>query len=290
MKHYTLNELEKLTGILAATIRVWERRYKIIQPKRTDTNRRWYDDDDLKRLINISILYQSGIKISKIAKFSGSDLEEQVELLSKNADISDNQIKSLIFAMLTFNGRSVNEILLKSVINIGFEETFLKLVFPFLKRIGIMWHTGTANIGAEHFITNVLRGILITAIDSIPSATDPNRKRAILFLPDNELHELGLLFFSYLIRKSGHEVLYLGQTTPISALIEASEKWHSDTLVTGTLSELSVFEPDNYLQSLSSTFNTHKILVSGSLAFRTDLDKLKNVYPIKTVSDLMNHF
>jgi len=192
--------------------------------------------------------------------------------------------------MLTFNGRSVNEILLKSVINIGFEETFLKLVFPFLKRIGIMWHTGTANIGAEHFITNVLRGILITAIDSIPSATDPNRKRAILFLPDNELHELGLLFFSYLIRKSGHEVLYLGQTTPISALIEASEKWHSDTLVTGTLSELSVFEPDNYLQSLSSTFNTHKILVSGSLAFRTDLDKLKNVYPIKTVSDLMNHF
>jgi len=290
MKHYTLNELEKLTGILAATIRVWERRYKIIQPKRTETNRRWYDDEDLKRLINISILYQNGIKISKIAKYSGSDLEEQVELLSKNADISDNQIKSLIFAMLSFNGHSVKEILLKSVINIGFEETFVKLVFPFLKRIGIMWHTGTANIGAEHFITNVLRGILITAIDSIPSATDPDRKRAILFLPDNELHELGLLFYAYLIRKSGHEVLYLGQTTPISALIEASEKWHSDILITGTLSELSVSEPENYLHHLSTTFNTQKILVSGSLAYKTDLDKLINVYPIKSVSDLKNHF
>lgn len=290
MKRYTLNELEKLTGILAATIRVWERRYKIIQPKRTDTNRRWYDDEDLKKLINISILNQNGIKISRIARYSVSDLEEQVELLSKDADVSDNQIKSLIFAMLTFNGHSVNEILLKSIINIGFEETFLNLVFPFLKRIGIMWHTGTANIGAEHFITNVLRGILITAIDSIPSGTDPHRKRAVLFLPDNELHELGLLFYSYLIRKSGHDVLYLGQTTPVSALIEACEKWHADILVTGTLSELSVSEPENYLQDLSTTFNTQKILVSGSLAFRPDLDKLKNVYPIKSASDLKHHF
>lgn len=290
MKHYTLNELEKLTGILAATIRVWERRYKIIQPKRTETNRRWYDDDDLKRLINISILYQSGIKISKIARYSGSDLEEQVELLSKETDISDNQIKSLIFAMLTFNGHSVNEILLKSVINIGFEETFLQLVFPFLKRIGIMWHTGSANIGAEHFITNVLRGILITAIDSIPSGTNPDRKRAILFLPDNELHELGLLFYSYLIRKSGHEVLYLGQTTPLSALIEANEKWHADMLVTGALSELAVSEPENYLRDLTTTFSNQKILVSGALAYKTDLDKFKNVYPIRTSSDLKHHF
>lgn len=289
MRHYTLYDLEKLTGILAATIRVWERRYNIIKPKRTATNRRWYDDDDLRRLINISIIYQSGIKISKIAKYSGSDLEEKVELLTRDSVISDTHIKSLITAMLSFNANAVNEILLRSVINIGFEETYSSVVFPFLRRIGIMWHTGFANAGAEHFITNILRTRLITAIDSLPPANDIIRKRVILFLPDNELHEMGLLFYSYMIQKSGHEVLYLGQATPFSALTAASEKWHSDILVTGTLSELSVSEPEEYLNNLSTTFKSQKILVSGSLADKSVIKKYKNIYPIRSVSDLKKH-
>ena len=290
MTHYTLYELEKFTGILAATIRVWERRYNIIKPKRTDTNRRWYDDDDLKRLINISIIYHSGIKISKIAKYSETELIDKVESVTRDSVISDTHIKSLIVAMLSFNGNAVNEILLRSVINTGFEETFSSVVFPFLRRVGIMWHTGSANTGTEHFITNILREKLISAIDSLPPANDPERKRVIMFLPDNELHEMGLLFYTYLIRKSGHEVLYLGQATPFSALIEASEKWHSDILVTGTLSELSVFEPEEYLYNLSTTFKAQKILVSGSLADKPVIEKYKNIYPIRSVSDLKKHF
>ncbi len=290
MTHYTLNELEKLTGILAATIRVWERRYNIIRPKRTDTNRRWYDDDDLRRLINISILYHSGIKISKVAKYSESELIEEVELLTKDSVISDTNIKSLIIAALSFNGNAVNEILLRSVISIGFEDTFSNVVFPFLRRIGIMWHTGSANTGAEHFVTNILRGKLIAAIDSLPPANDAKRKRVIMFLPDNELHEMGLLFYAYLIRKLGHEVLYLGQTTPFSALTEASEKWYSDILVTGVMSELSVFDPEEYLNNLSTTFKSKKILVSGSMADNPISEKFKNIYPVRSASDLKKHF
>lgn len=290
MTHYTLNELEKLTGILAATIRVWERRYNIIRPKRTDTNRRWYDDDDLRRLINISILYHSGIKISKVAKYSESELIAEVELLTKDSVISDTNIKSLIIASLSFNGNAVNEILLRSVISIGFEDTFSNVVFPFLRRIGIMWHTGSANTGAEHFVTNILRGKLIAAIDSLPPANDVKRKRVIMFLPDNELHEMGLLFYSYLIRKLGHEVLYLGQTTPFSALTEVSEKWYSDIFVTGVMSELSVFDPEEYLNNLSTTFKSKKILVSGSLADNPICEKFKNIYPVRSASDLKKHF
>ncbi len=290
MTHYSIYELEKITGILAATIRVWERRYNIIIPKRTSTNRRWYDDNDLKRLINISNLYHNGIKISKIAKYSESELIEKVEYMTRDSVISDIHIKSLIVAMLSFNGNAVNEILLRSVISIGFEETFSSLVFPFLRRIGIMWHTGSANIGAEHFITNILRGKLIAAIDSLPSANDPKSKRVIMFLPDNELHEIGLLFYSYLIRKLGHEVLYLGQATPFSALTEASEKWNSDILFTGVLSELSIFEPEEYLNILSTTFKSQKILLSGSLADKPAIEKYKNIYPIRLFSDLRKHF
>jgi len=290
MKHYTLYELEKLTGIKTATIRVWERRYNIIKPKRTDTNRRWYDDDDLRRLINISIIYHGGIKISKIAKYSESELVEKVEFLTRDSVVSDTLIKSLIVAMLSFNGNAVNEILLRSVINIGFEETFSSVVFPFLRRVGIMWHTGSTSTGAEHFITNIFRGRLISAIDSLLPANDPKSKRVIMFLPDNELHELGLLFYSYLIRKLGHEVLYLGQTTPFLALAEVAEKWHSDILVTGVLSDLSISEPEEYLNNLSSTFKSQKILVSGSLADEPVIENYNNIYPIRSVSDLKKHF
>jgi methanogenic corrinoid protein MtbC1 len=153
-----------------------------------------------------------------------------------------------------------------------------------------MWHTGSANTGAEHFITNILRGKLIAAIDSLPSPNDPKRKRVIMFLPDNELHEIGLLFYSYLIRRLGHEVLYLGQATPFSALTEASEKWRSDIFVTGVLSELSIFEPEEYLNNLSTTFKSQKILISGSLADKPVIEKYKNIYPIRSVSDLKKHF
>ena len=290
MRHYTLYELEKLTGILAATIRVWERRYNIIIPKRTDTNRRWYDDDDLRRLINISVIYNSGIKISKIARYSESELEEKVKLLTLDSGGTDKHINSLIVAMLNFNSNAVNEILLRLIINSGFEETFSNIVFPFLRRVGIMWHTGSASAGAEHFIANIFRGRLISAIDSLPTANDPKRKRVIMFLPENELHELGLLFYSYLIRKMGHEVLYLGQATPFSALSEVNEKWHSDILVTGILSDLSVSDPGEYIKNLSSSFKKQKILVSGSLADEPVIEKLKNVFPIKSVSDLKKHF
>jgi MerR family transcriptional regulator, light-induced transcriptional regulator len=290
MKHYTLYELEKLTGILTATIRVWERRYNIIKPKRTDTNRRWYDDDDLRRLINISIIYHSGIKISKIAKYSESEIEEKAEFLARDSAGSDININSLIVAMLSFNGNAVNEILLRSIINSGFEETFSNVVFPFLRRVGIMWHTGSVNTGAEHFITNIFRGRLISAIDSLPPSNDPKRKRVIMYLPDNELHEMGLLFYAYLIRKLGHEVLYLGQATPFPALIEASEKWHSDILVTGALSYLSISEPQDYLNNLSSTFRSQKILVCGSLAGEPDIEKYNNIYSIRSVGDLKKHF
>jgi len=290
MRHYTLYELEKLTGIKTATIRVWERRYNIIKPKRTETKRRWYDDDDLRRLINISIIYHAGIKISKIAKYSESELVEKVEFLTRDSVVSDTLIKSLIVAMLSFNGNAVNEILLRSVINIGFEETFSSVVFPFLRKVGIMWHTGSTSTGAEHFITNIFRGRLISAIDSLLPANDPKSLRVIMFLPDNELHELGLLFYSYLIRKLGHEVLYLGQTTPFLALTEVAEKWHSDILVTGVLSDLSISEPEEYLNNLSSTFKSQKILVSGSLAEKPVIEKYKNIFPIRSVSDLKKHF
>jgi DNA-binding transcriptional MerR regulator len=286
MDRYTLSDLEKLTGIKSGTIRIWERRYRIIKPHRTETNRRWYDDDDLRRIINISILYRDGIKISKIATFSGSEIEDKVFALTHETTNKDNQIDSLIIAMIGFNENVVNEILLRSIIDSGFENTFTEVVFPFLKRVGIMWQTGSVNIGAEHFISNIFRKRLIAAIDSLSPAVIHDRKKVVLFLPENELHELGLLFYTYIIKSLGHEVLYLGQSTPLNAIADVVELWHPEYLVTGALSDLPFTTTKEYLEKLSNTFSGYKILVSGSLAFDTRKSSYNNLFPVRSVVEL----
>jgi MerR family transcriptional regulator, light-induced transcriptional regulator len=286
MERYTLNDLEKLTGIKAATIRIWERRYRLISPHRTSTNRRWYENDDLTYLINISILHRNNIKISKIAALTGAELEEKAALLSKDTSDAGIQIDSLILAMISFNENSVNEILLRTIINTGFEDCFTGMVFPFLRRVGLMWHTGSAGIGAEHFISNIFRKRLIAAIDALPPATVAWKKKIIMFLPEDELHELGLLFYAYLIRKLGHELIYLGQSTPFAALAQVNGQWNADILVTGLASGLPYPKPAEYLKNLSITFTRQNIFVSGVLADEADKMHYRNVFSLRSADDL----
>lgn len=286
MDRYSISDLEKLTGIMAGTIRIWERRYRIIKPHRTDTNRRWYDNDDLKRILNISILYRKGIKISKIATFSGPEIEEKVKLLTREAPDTETQIDSLIVAMSDLDEERINDILMRSVINRGFEPTFTTIVFPFLRRVGIMWHTGSVDIGAEHFVSNIFRKRLISAIDTLTPPVNPDAKKFLLYLPENELHEMGLLFYKYVIRKRGHNVLYLGQSTPFNGLGDVADRWHPDFLVTGALTGLPFGKPEDYLRLIGTAFRDKKILVSGILTRYAEKVSLENVIPFESLADL----
>ncbi len=289
MDRYTISDLEKLTGIMAGTIRIWERRYRIIKPHRTDTNRRWYDSEDLKRILNISILYRKGIKISKIATFSGPEIEEKVKLLTRESSDSETQIDSLIVAMSDLDEERINDILMRSVINRGFEPTFTTIVFPFLRRVGVMWHTGSVDIGAEHFVSNIFRKRLISAIDTLTPPANPDAKKFLLYLPENELHEMGLLFYKYVIRKRGHKVLYLGQSTPINGLVDVVDRWHPDFLVTGALTSLPFDKPEDYLKRISTAFRDKKILVSGILTRYAEKVSLENIIPFESLADLKRH-
>jgi len=289
MDRYTISDLEKLTGIMAGTIRIWERRYRIIKPHRTDTNRRWYDSDDLKRILNISILYRKGIKISKIATCSGPEIEEKVKLLTRESYDTETQIDTIIVAMSDLDEERVNDILMRSVINRGFEPTFTTVVFPFLRRVGIMWHTGSVDIGAEHFVSNIFRKRLISAIDTLTPPVNPDAKRFLMYLPENELHEMGLLFYTYIIRKRGHNVLYLGQSTPINGLVDVVERWHPDFLVTGALTSLPFGKPEDYLKRLGTAFRDKKILVSGILTQHAEKVSLDNIIPFETLADLKKY-
>ncbi len=289
MNHYTISDLEKFTGIMAGTIRIWERRYQIIKPHRTDTNRRWYDNDDLKRILNISILYRKGIRISKIATFSEAEIDEKVILLTRESSDTETLFDSLIVAMSDLDEDRINDLLMRSIINKGFEETFTGVVFPFLRRVGIMWHTGSVDIGSEHFVSNIFKKRLIAAIDTLSPPEHRDRKKFIMFLPESELHEIGLLFFTYMIRKTGHSVLYLGQSTPFNCLKELVEQWHPDFLVTGALTNLPFGRPEDYLKHISSVFRDQTIFVAGILAPYAGKMSLNNVVPFDSVNSLKKY-
>jgi len=152
---YTIKDLEKLSGIRAHTIRIWEKRYGILSPGRTNTNRRRYNDDDLRKLINISILNRSGFKISKIASMSFREIEDKVSFIFQDVNQTDTQIESLMIAMINLDELSFNELINRSILNRGFEDTFTGIVFPFLKRVGVLWVTGSITPAQEHFVSNL---------------------------------------------------------------------------------------------------------------------------------------
>ena len=219
MAIYSIKDLEILTGIKAHTIRVWERRYNLVDPGRTNTNIRCYSDEDLKRLLNVSILNQNGFKISKIAGLDDAQLRNRVLDLCMDSRNNNVMIESLLVAMLELDELKFSRVLASSIIKVGFEGTIEEVLFPFLERIGVLWQSGTINPAQEHFITNLIRQKLMVAIDSEMQNTPVTRRQCILFFtPEQEWHDMGLLFFSLLARKAGFEIIYLGASVPLADL------------------------------------------------------------------------
>ncbi len=286
MEYYTLNDLERLTGIKPDTIRIWERRYGLTSPGRTYTNRRRYSGNDLRKLLNISILLRTGYRISRIAEMTEKEIEENTANAVKINTAKDNFLDSLLNAMTKFDEAAVNEILLKAVIIFGIEKTFSTIVFPFLNRVGLMWHTGMINVGSEHFISNIFRRRLIAAFDNLNEPSAAGSKKVMLFLPEKELHELGLIYYAYIIRKEGHRVLYLGQSTPMPAATGAAQAWDPDIIITGVLSLLPMSDPDHFLKELRNSFPDKKIIISGALTDLAEKRTQDHFYISRNESDL----
>lgn len=286
MENYSIKDLEKLSGINVNTIRVWERRYGIIKPQRTSTNRRRYGDKELRKIINISILRRNGIKISDIASISDREIENKVLLLSQDTNQYSSLIESLILMMIGLNQKGINDLLTRSMINIGVEKTITEIVFPFFKRIGWLWQTGNAGVGSEHFMSNLIRNRIIALTESLPYNVKEGYKRVVLFLPENELHEFPLLFYNYIFKKTGHETIYLGQSTPLPSVSGFCEKCNADIIVTGLMSGYPDTNPEDFIRRLNISFPDQKVLVSGILADMAEELKLNNIYPVRSSDDL----
>jgi DNA-binding transcriptional MerR regulator len=261
---YSIKDLEQLTGIKAHTLRIWEKRYGLVIPKRTNTNIRYYSDQDLKKLLNIAILNRHGVKISKIAKLENNDLNNKIISVTSKANDTDSQIENLVIAMIELDENMFEKILTTSIINHGFEDTYLKILFPLFERIGILWQIGTINPGQEHFISNLIRQKMIVAIDGLVAPINkPGKKSFVLFLPEDELHEIGLLFYSYMLQKQGHQVIYLGQMLPFDDLISIVSAQNPDALLTIFTSPVIKNDIESYVKKMALTFAKQQIFVSG---------------------------
>ncbi len=281
MAIYSIKDLEKLSGIQAHTIRIWEKRYQLVRPKRTNTNIRVYTDEDLKRLLNVAILNNNGLKISKIARLSDNEVRNKILNLTEDTAKAENQIDALVVSMIELNELKFEKLLSRLVLQIGFEDAITKVIYPFLNKIGVLWQTGNINPAQEHFITNLIRQKLFVAIDSVLIDETPDKKRFILFLPEGELHDIGLLYYTYLIKKIGHHVIYLGQSVPFPDLIEVNKVQPSQYLLTAFTTSMQYEHVLDYIKSLSETFPTQQIFILSNHLNVSDFKKFPNVSKIE---------
>lgn len=280
MASYSIKELENLSGIKAHTIRIWEKRYGIIKPARTDTNIRYYCDSELKKLLNISILNRYGMRISDISKLSEKEMNEKVlNVYSDSAD-AESSIENLVLAMVDMNEYKFDRVLSRYIMSEGFENTVLNIIFPFFEKIGLLWQTGAINPAHEHFVSNLFRQKLMVAIDNIAVPENSSAKKFILFLPEGEYHELALLFYNYLIKKSGKLVYYLGSSVPFNDLVETSKMVKSEYLFTSLTSSINIDDLKEYLKQLSLAYPSQKIFITGLVVKEILYDLPNNIVKV----------
>lgn len=287
MSTFSIKDIEALSGIKCHTIRIWEQRYGVITPKRTDTNIRYYDDDDLKYILNVSILNRYGFKISDISKMSGAEIKEAILKISCNKNEYDCRIKNLVQSMMVFDEFGFHKILTENIKEKGMEETMMKIVFPFLIEVGLLWQVGSIHPSHEHFASNIVKQKLHVAIDENVGKYNENRKRFLLFLPEREQHSLGLLFANYLIRARGHEVLYLGQEVPLNNLKHTFGDHTPEFIFTILTSAHLEIEKQEFVNELSEYWKGSKILLSGSQFLNADLEYPENVRLIKRLDEFL---
>jgi DNA-binding transcriptional MerR regulator len=284
---FTIKDLSQLTRIKPHTLRIWEQRYGILKPKRSDANIRQYDQEELKYLLNVAILNENGYKISHIAKLSQEQLSAEVKTTATSDSQYSTPIQGLVVAMLELDEQQFNLILNSNIESIGMEDTIVKIVYPFLQHIGILWQTNTINPAQEHFITNLIRQKLIVAIDGITfTSLRSDCKKFMLFLPEGEMHEISLLFACYLIKLSGHKCIYLGQSLPINDVAAVQESHHADvifTIITSTPCHEAV-QP--YINKLNEVLSGTQIWLTGYQIFSQELFLPDNFLAIRDVFEM----
>jgi DNA-binding transcriptional MerR regulator len=258
---YSIKDLEHLSGIKAHTIRIWEKRYALLDPIRSDTNIRAYSVNNVRRLLNVAMLVKSGYKISSVASFEETKLQSEVIRIHRNSTAPDKNIDQLLFLTVNLDSFGFEQFLDSIISQNGFRKIIEQVIFPFFKRIGILWQAGSIFTAHEHFVSNLIRNRLIRETGNFES--NETSKSVLFFLRDDEWHELGLLYFNFLAAGVGLRCVYLGQSLPFEDLSNLLTANKYDFVCTSFIQAIGKPALERYLANLSLVFNQNKILIAG---------------------------
>lgn len=288
MAVYSIRDLETLSGVKAHTIRMWEKRYGLLNPHRTDTNIRYYLDNDVKMLLNAALLNRHGYKISRIACMSQRQLHEAVlEVSEKKAD-KELQSDTLTLSMLELDEEKFDATIRLRIEEDGFRKTMLDVIFPFLNRLNVLWMTGSIMPVQENYIAGLIKQKIYVAIDQLPH---PERKRGtfIVYLPEGEEHELSTLFIHFLLRDSGFKVVNLGRNVSLDDLLQASEVHHPDYIFTLINEGLFKDSVKDYIEKLALHCRNSTILLSGIQISRQHIKSRKNWITFDGLDEILHY-
>jgi len=285
MTLYSIKDLEHLSGVKAHTIRIWEKRYGLLEPDRSDTNIRSYSDIDVRRILNVAMLVKSGYKISTVALYDEEKLRSEVIRINQNSTDPDKNIDQLLFLTVNLDPFGFLTLLNLIIRQNGFRKTIEQVIFPFFVRIGILWQAGSIFTAHEHFVSNLIRNRLIRESGSFES--NETSKSVLFFLRENEWHELGLLYFNFLAAEAGLRCVYLGQSLPFEDLSNLLIAQKYDFVCTSFIHAIEKPELERYLANLSLVFNQDKILIAGRQLAIHKPKLPSNVVVIKNSSDFI---
>ena len=288
MAEYKIKDIEILTGIKAHTIRIWEKRYRILIPERTQTQIRTYSDQDLSSLLNISLLNKNGHKISHIAEWDKDKINRLVwEIkMSRNVDFTEEK---LILALLHTDEQLFSETLQVLIDDKGLTKTFSEDLLPFLERIGVMWLVNSISAAQEHFISNLIRQKIISEIDKQEIPADKSNP-VMLYLPEHDWHEIGLLFYQYLLRSKGFHTVYLGQSLPYDSLLDCIQRIQPKAIISSWLTAIDKPFLINYFKQLKKDAPNAMLFAGGAQINLHSMDLIGYVTEIKNADSLLSHF
>lgn len=284
---YSIRDLEKLSGIKAHTIRMWEQRYDILKPQRTETNIRYYQDEDLKLLLNIALLNKNGIRISNIAKMSEEQITREVAAISDVGSEYSSQLDALTISMIEMDEFKFDRIISANIEQMGFERTMLEVIYPFLDKLSVLWLTGSINPVQENFISYLIRQKIIVAIDNEPIAPKDNSNKFMIYLPEGERQELSLLFMLYMLKSRKLATVYLGQEISITDLEDAYQVHQPENIFTMITENFARESVKQYLDRLCDSFPNANILVSGYQVAAQQIESYKNIQILASLGQVI---
>ena len=286
MNAFTIRDLENLSGIKAHTIRIWEQRYTFLKPHRTNTNIRYYSNDELKTVLNIALLNKYGFKISHIEKMQATEIRDKILSLGDARAIQERIVNDLVQEMVDMEFDRFEKIIANYIIAKGIERTVIQIIFPFLEKIGILWLTGHVSPAQEHLVTNIIRQKLIVGIESTISPVRLD-KTCLLFLPEGEHHELGLLFMYYLLKSRGARVIYLGANVPVKDAQYVIKSKKPDMVFVHLTATAANFNFDKFLQNIHLYFENTRTIISGQLTQQYKKNSPASVEFKKSLTEVM---